>query len=106
MIKKISPILTLAFSASLSLSANEAPKEFLAPETKVKKLATGMRFTEGPVWLPEKKIVVFSDIPNSMLMQWSETDGLKPYRKSENSNGNIRQGNQRNSARKLWLRKD
>ena len=39
---------------------------------KVKKLAGGMEFTEGPVWLPDKGILVFSDIPNSKLMQWWE----------------------------------
>ena len=48
-----------------------------------------MKFTEGPVWLPEQKKVVFSDIPNSKLMQWSKKDGLSVFRKSEQANGNI-----------------
>jgi gluconolactonase len=73
----------------LSLFANDVPSGIIAADAKVEQLATGMKFTEGPVWLGEKNTVVFSDIPNSMLMQWSEEDGLKPYRKSENSNGNI-----------------
>jgi gluconolactonase len=55
----------------------------------VKKLAGGMAFVEGPVWIPTKKILVFSDIPNSKLMQWSESGGLSEFRQSENSNGNI-----------------
>lgn len=71
------------------LTANQQPEGIVAADAKVKQLATGMKFTEGPVWLPEKNIVVFSDIPNSMLMQWSEKDGLKPHRKSEQANGNI-----------------
>ncbi|WP_435892648.1 SMP-30/gluconolactonase/LRE family protein [Oceaniferula spumae] len=57
--------------------------------TEVKQLATGMKFTEGPVWIDAEEKVVFSDIPNSMLMQWSEKDGLKPFRKVEHANGNI-----------------
>jgi gluconolactonase len=63
--------------------------EIVEENAKVEKLAGGMKFTEGPVWIPAKKILVFSDIPNSRLMQWSEADGLKEFRVSENSNGNI-----------------
>ncbi len=81
-------ILFLAGSG-LSLVANDAPAGIIAPDAKVEQLATGMKFTEGPVWMPEKEIVIFSDIPNSKLMQWSSKDGLEPYRETENSNGNI-----------------
>lgn len=56
---------------------------------KVQKLADGMQFTEGPVWLPKEKKLVFSDIPNSKLMQWSKEGGLSVFRQSENANGNI-----------------
>lgn len=56
---------------------------------QVTKLAGGMKFTEGPVWLPKESKLVFSDIPNSRLMQWSQADGLSEYRKSEQANGNI-----------------
>ncbi|MBP88480.1 MAG: gluconolactonase [Planctomycetaceae bacterium] len=56
---------------------------------KVKKLAGEMKFTEGPVWLPKEKKLVFSDIPKSKLMQWSEAAGLSFFRQSENANGNI-----------------
>ena len=61
----------------------------VAPGAKVEKLAGGMKFTEGPVWLPQQNKVVFSDIPNSKLMQWSEENGLSEFRKSEQANGNI-----------------
>jgi sugar lactone lactonase YvrE len=48
-----------------------------------------MKFTEGPVWLPKEQKLIFSDIPNSVLMQWSQKAGLSEFRKSENANGNI-----------------
>jgi gluconolactonase len=48
-----------------------------------------MKFTEGPAWIPAKKMLVFSDIPNSKLMQWREGEGLSVFRPSEQSNGNI-----------------
>ena len=57
---------------------------------EVKKLAGGMKFTEGPVWLPNVKKLVFSDIPNNKLMQWSEGEGLSVFREmSQQTNGNI-----------------
>lgn len=61
----------------------------VAPGVEVKKLGGGMKFTEGPVWIPSEKKVVFSDIPNSVLMQWSEAGGLEEFREVEQSNGNI-----------------
>jgi len=72
-----------------SLFAQVLPPELIAPDAEVKQLADGMKFTEGPVWLPTKKILVFSDIPNSKLMQWSEEGGLSVFRESEQANGNL-----------------
>lgn len=65
------------------------PSNLVQENAEVKKLAGGMAFVEGPVWVPARKILVFSDIPNSKLMQWSPESGLSEFRKSENSNGNI-----------------
>ena len=59
----------------------------VAPGAKVEKLAGGMKFTEGSVAAATNK-VVFSDIPNSKLMQ-EEKNGLSEFRKSEQANGNI-----------------
>lgn len=89
MIRTTASVLTVLLLLNANLSRADDSKSLLAPEAKVKKLAGGMKFTEGPVWLPKEKKLVFSDIPNSKLMQWSPQDGLSDYRKSENANGNI-----------------
>lgn len=67
----------------------EDTESLIAPGEKVRKLAGDMKFTEGPAWIPAKKTLVFSDIPNSKLMQWREGEGLSVFRPSEQSNGNI-----------------
>lgn len=67
----------------------EDSASLIEPGAKVTKLADGMKFTEGPVWIPAEKKLVFSDIPSSKLMQWKEGDGLSVFRESEQSNGNI-----------------
>ena len=81
--------LTLPLLLGLSLTAMADLSELVAPDAKATRLATDMKFTEGPVWLPEKRLLVFSDIPNSKLMQWSKDGGLSVFRESENANGNI-----------------
>jgi gluconolactonase len=72
-----------------TVGADDDSASVVAPGEKVQKLADGMKFTEGPVWLPAEKKLIFSDIPSSRLMQWRESDGLSVFRLSEQANGNI-----------------
>lgn len=83
-------LLLLAFTlpAFAPAFADES-ESLIAPGAKVEKLAGGMKFTEGPAWIPAKATLVFSDIPNSKLMQWRDGAGLSVFRPSEQSNGNI-----------------
>lgn len=78
----------LFFATTAAMGADDLAS-LLEPGAKVQKLAGGMKFTEGPVWLPKQKKLVFSDIPTSKLMQWSKADGLSEFRASEHANGNI-----------------
>lgn len=81
--------LLLVLICAAGAARADSDQSLVAKGAKVTKLAGGMKFTEGPVWLPQEKKLVFSDIPNSKLMQWSEADGLSVYRESEQANGNI-----------------
>jgi gluconolactonase len=58
----------------------------------VERIATGFRFTEGPVWFGDGRYLLFSDIPNNRIMKWEEETGaVSVYRKpSSNANGNTR----------------
>lgn len=42
---------------------------------RLEKLHTGMRWAEGPVYVPAAKSLLWSDIPNNRLMRYDETDG-------------------------------
>jgi gluconolactonase len=59
---------------------------------KVERLATGMRWSEGPVWLGDARALVWSDVPGDCMYKWDETNGTTSvFRKSSNnSNGNTR----------------
>lgn len=59
---------------------------------KVEKIASGMRWSEGPVWFGDGRYLLWSDIPNNRMMKWEEETGeVSVFRKpSNNSNGNTR----------------
>jgi gluconolactonase len=41
----------------------------------VERLATGMRWGEGPVWFGDGRYLLFSDIPNDRILRWDEASG-------------------------------
>ena len=59
---------------------------------KVERLATGMRWAEGPVWLGDMRSLVWSDVPGNCMYRWDEETGATSvFRKpSNNGNGNTR----------------
>jgi len=68
---------------------DESFKAAVAPDAAVRRIAEGLKFTEGPVWMDEAKCLLFSDIPADTIYKWSEAEGLKVFRQpSHNANGN------------------
>ncbi len=61
-------------------------------QTKIERLASGMRWCEGPVWFGDGRYLLWSDIPNNAIMKWDEETGrVSAFRKpSNNANGNTR----------------
>jgi gluconolactonase len=80
-----------AMAADFQIKNEEEFRKIVSPHAKVEKLAGGMRFVEGPVWIPEGDgYLIFSDIPANELKKWSAADGLTTFRSpSNNANGNI-----------------
>lgn len=62
------------------------------PMAAVERLATGMRWCEGPVWFGDGRYLLWSDIPNNRIMRWDEiTNTVSEYRTPSNfANGNTR----------------
>jgi gluconolactonase len=59
---------------------------------KVERIASGMRWAEGPAWFGDGRYLLWSDIPNNRIMRWDEETGaVSVFRKPSNySNGNTR----------------
>jgi gluconolactonase len=58
----------------------------------VERIATGFRFTEGPVWFGDGRYLLFSDIPSDRILRWDDTTGqTSVFREpSHYANGNTR----------------
>jgi gluconolactonase len=58
----------------------------------VERIATGLRWAEGPVWFGDGRYLLCSDIPNHRIIKWEEETGsVSVYRKPSNfANGNTR----------------
>ena len=60
-----------------------------APSASLERVETGFGFTEGPIWHPVERWLVFSDIARSVQWRWTEGGGLVVFRRPSNqANGN------------------
>ena len=58
----------------------------------VERLATGCRWSEGPVWFGDGRYLLWSDIPNDRIMRWDEASSATSVFRagSHHANGNTR----------------
>jgi gluconolactonase len=66
--------------------------KYKLPLASIERLATGMRWSEGPVWIGDGRYLLWSDVPNNRIMRWDEETGaVSVFRKpSNNANGHTR----------------
>ena len=66
--------------------------KYRLPLASVERLATGCRWSEGPVWFGDGRYLLWSDIPNNRIVKWDEETGaVTDFRRpSHNANGNTR----------------
>lgn len=53
--------------------------QIIDAKQQIEILAEGFEWTEGPLWLPSENKVIFSDIPENSIYEWSEKGGKKLY---------------------------
>ena len=44
--------------------------DLVVPDSE-KLIASGFRFTEGPIWVPDGSFLLFSDIPTNQIHRWT-----------------------------------
>jgi gluconolactonase len=71
---------------------DEAFLRYRLPLATVERIATGMRWCEGPVWLGDTRTLLWSDVPGNRMHRWDEESGVvSAFRSPSNfANGNTR----------------
>ena len=51
----------------------------LSTDSKIEIIAEGFDWSEGPLWIEDKKMLLFSDIPPNTIYKWTEENGKEVY---------------------------
>jgi len=79
-------------------SLEPAFDRYRLPGTTVERLATGCRWSEGPVYFGDSRCLLWSDLPNDRIMRWDEATGAVSTFRQPSGYGN---GNTRDRAGRL-----
>lgn len=92
---------TADISTSIEIITDEALR-FIESDTKVNVLATGFKWTEGPLWLANEGYLIFSDIPNNNIMKYEPKHGVSLYLANSGATG-LHQGDYGQGSNGLLL---
>ncbi|MTJ11805.1 SMP-30/gluconolactonase/LRE family protein [Anabaena sp. UHCC 0187] len=87
-IKRIAAILPKKLASGRLEAKSPTFKTLFPKNAKIERVATGFKFTEGPIWFCEEKYLLFSDIPANKIYKLNPNGQLRIFREpSHNSNG-------------------
>lgn len=66
--------------------------QLIPPDAKIEVLASGFKWTEGPVWSRDGGYLLFSDIPRNSVMRWKEGEGVSLFLKPSGYTGVVEYG--------------
>ena len=54
------------------MAVDDSFRRYMLASAKVEQIATGFRWAEGPVWFGDTRMLLWSDIPDNVIMRWDE----------------------------------
>jgi gluconolactonase len=54
-------------------------EEVLGPNPVLEIIAKGFEWSEGPLWVEEQQMLLFSDVPENKIYKWTEASGTETY---------------------------
>lgn len=84
-------------------SLDPAFAELLDTGQEIEVLGSGFEWSEGPVWQPAEKRLLFSDIPNNVIMQWQDGQEVTVYEKRVGYSGDPAEGGREPGTNGLFL---
>ena len=71
----------------MRIALDNGLSELLKSEEERREVS-GFQFTEGPIWIPDRECLLFSDIPADTIYRWQPGDDAEVYRRpSGHANG-------------------
>ncbi|MBX3254049.1 MAG: SMP-30/gluconolactonase/LRE family protein [Chitinophagaceae bacterium] len=89
--KKFIPALFILYALACNTPAQEvkttgsvekldpALEKIIDPDVAIEIVAEGYTWTEGPLWVEQEKMLLFSDIPPNKIFKWTEEKGAELY---------------------------
>src|SRR5688500_6283948 len=83
------PAAATAASGTLGTVERLDPRidEYVPKDATIEKLAEGLDWSEGPVWVKDGSYLLFSDIPRNVVLRWSADKGLSEFLKPSGFTG-------------------
>ncbi len=53
--------------------------DIISPNAVIEVLSTGHKWSEGPIWVKEEQKLVYTDVRNQKIFQWTEKDSVTLY---------------------------
>jgi gluconolactonase len=53
--------------------------DLVSQDARIEKIGEGFKWSEGPVWVEEHKMLLFSDVPTNTIHKWTEERGVEQY---------------------------
>jgi gluconolactonase len=91
-------LMILSMACNVNQSASFGSFERIDPdydaivskESHIEIIAQGFEWTEGPVWVEDKKMLLFSDIPPNSIYKWTKEKGQELYLKPSGYTGTVK----------------
>ncbi|GAB2982503.1 SMP-30/gluconolactonase/LRE family protein [Mucilaginibacter puniceus] len=78
-------------------AADPAFNKLVSNDAKADVIATGIMWSEGPVWVESQKMLLFSEVRNNTVYKWTEAKGKEVYLKPSGYTGTIPRGGEMGS---------
>ncbi len=58
---------------------DSSAKDVISKDATIQIIGTGFKWVEGPVWVPDKQMLLFSDVPNNKIYKWTQADSTQLF---------------------------
>ena len=75
----LAPGLALASAVGGITRFDAALDAVIDTSSPIEVIATGYKWSEGPVWVKQGGYLLFSDVPSNIVYRWKQSEGAKPF---------------------------